>query len=134
MKVFSIWKKKQLADKKRWGRKWGIQNELLKDFPNLIFTTSSGETYLPEYATQECKRISDCINRKEKQTALSENRESEFIHIYPHLFRYFYVTKCVEEGMNPVMIEKITGHAEIRMTQHYTCLSDELILCQHEFH
>lgn len=36
--------------------------------------------------------------------------------------------------MNPVMIGKITGHAEIRMTQHYTRLSDEFILRQHEVH
>ncbi|WP_270500158.1 tyrosine-type recombinase/integrase [Blautia intestinalis] len=106
----------------------------MKDFPDLIFTTSPGKTYLPGYATQECKRISDCINRREKQMALSENRESGFIHIHPHLFRYFYVTKCVEKGMNPVMIGKITGHAEIRMTQHYTRLSDEFILRQHEVH
>lgn len=121
--AFAAWKTKQLADKQRWSRKWGIKNELLKDFPDLIFTTSPGKTYLPGYATQECKRISDCINRREKQMALSENRESEFIHIHPHLFRYFYVTKCVEKGMNPVMIGKITGHAEIRMTQRYTRLS-----------
>ncbi|MBC5739693.1 site-specific integrase [Blautia sp. 2744] len=132
--AFAAWKTKQLADKQRWGRKWGIKNELLKDFPDLIFTTSPGKTYLPGYATQECKRISDCINRREKQMALSENRESGFIHIHPHLFRYFYVTKCVEKGMNPVMIGKITGHAEIRMTQHYTRLSDEFILRQHEVH
>ena len=132
--AFAAWKTKQLADKQRWGRKWGIKNKLLKDFPNLIFTTSPGKTYLPGYATQECKRISDCINRKEKQTVLSENREPEFIHIHPHLFRYFYVTKCVEKGMNPVMIGKITGHAEIRMTEHYTRLSDEFLLRQHEFH
>ena len=45
-----------------------------------------------------------------------------------------HVTKCVEKGMNPVMIGKITGHAEIRMTQHYTRLSDEFILRQHEVH
>ena len=44
------------------------------------------------------------------------------------------ITQCVEKGMNPVMIGKITGHAEIRMTQHYTRLSDEFILRQHEVH
>lgn len=113
----------------------GNKNELLKDFPDLIFTDISRKNiFTLGYATQECKRISDCINRREKQMALSENRESEFIHIHPHLFRYFYVTKCVEKGMNPVMIGKITGHAEIRMTQHYTRLSDEFILRQHEVH
>ncbi len=41
--AFAAWKTKQLADKQRWGRKWGIKNELLKDFPDLIFTTSPGK-------------------------------------------------------------------------------------------
>ena len=126
--AFYTWKEKQNIDKKHLGREWGEKNNLLKEYPDPVFTTSTGMPYLPEEARQECCRLSNCANRLEKQRALLEGREAKLIHIHPHLFRHFFITKCVENNMNPAVIRKITGHASIKMTQHYAHVSNEYIL------
>ena len=54
IEAFLNWKEKQDQDKKALGKEWGIKNDPLKKYPGLIFTTSTGMSYLPGSAEDEC--------------------------------------------------------------------------------
>ena len=61
------WREKQNADKRKLKKKWGVNNSLLKDYPELIFTTQYGNYYLSTQAERECKRITSIMNRREEK-------------------------------------------------------------------
>ena len=45
-----------------------------------------------------------------------------------HSLRHTFVSKCVEAGVPPHIVQEIVGHGSPAMTQHYTHLSDRAIL------
>lgn len=114
------WKEKQDRDKHCYRKKWGVKNDLLKNYPSLIFTTQYGNCYLPTQAGRECSRITSIMNSHEKSIAAIEHREFHPSQIHPHLFRHTFVTLCYESGMDPASIILIVGHSNIKMMQYYT--------------
>lgn len=122
IEAFLSWKEKQNQDKKVLGKKWGTGNELLKKYPGLIFTTSTGMSYLPGNAEDECERIKNIVNKQEALEAEKEGREAEMLDVTPHSFRHTFVTRCVQSGMKPDTVGKISGHSTQKMTEYYTHL------------
>jgi integrase len=118
-------KKKQDEDKKKYRKKWGRENPLADALPDPVFTTSPGNPYLPGSAYQETRCIIDMVNRKEEKLAIEEHREPHLIYFSPHMLRHTFVTHCVESGMDYASIRKITGHADLKMTEYYTHLEQE---------
>jgi len=104
------------------GKKWGTGNDLLKKYPGLIFTTSTGMSYLPGNAEDECERIKNIVNKQEALEAEKEGREAEMLDVTPHSFRHTFVTRCVQSGMKPATVGKISGHSTQKMTEYYTHL------------
>ena len=45
-----------------------------------------------------------------------------------HSLRHTFVSKCIEAGVQPHLVQEIVGHGSLVMTQHYTHLSDKAIL------
>lgn len=63
------------------------------------------------------------INEKEKYNASIEGREPQLVkHIYPHAFRHTFATRCFEKKIDPVIIQRIMGHADYSVTLKYTHL------------
>ena len=122
IEAFLSWKEKQNQDKKVLGKKWGTGNDLLKKYPGLIFTTSTGMSYLPGNAEDECERIKNIVNKQEALMAKKEGREAEMLDVTPHSFRHTFVTRCVRSGMGPATVGKISGHSTQKMTEYYTHL------------
>ena len=122
IEAFLSWKEKQNQDKKVLGKKWGTGNDLLKKYPGLIFTTSTGMSYLPGNAEDECERIKNIVNKQEALEAEKEGREAEMLDVTPHSFRHTFVTRCVQSGMKPATVGKISGHSTQKMTEYYTHL------------
>lgn len=122
IEAFLSWKKKQNQDKKVLGKKWETGNDLLKKYPGLIFTTSTGMSYLPGNAEDECERIKNIVNKQEALEAEKEGREAEMLDVTPHSFRHTFVTRCVQSGMKPATVGKISGHSTQKMTEYYTHL------------
>ena len=121
--AFAIWKRKQEYDKKKLGEKWGKNNELMREYPHLIFTTTSGNCLTPGTLAVECRRIFSVANRKNRE--VEGGKECEEIKIYPHLFRHTFVTRCYEAGVDPMTIALIVGHSREKMVNHYTHISKE---------
>lgn len=40
----------------------------------------------------------------------------QFDHIYPHVFRHTFATRCIEKGMSPQVLKTILGHSKLAMT------------------
>lgn len=130
--AFKSWKEKQDQDKEKSGNLWGTSNPLLDKYPGLIFTTSSGLSYLPSAAQTECKRIVEIVNKHEAALAEKENRDPNFMDIYPHIFRHTFVTRCIQSGMNVATVQKIAGHSNEKMTNYYTHLEEKHIDDEYE--
>ena len=125
-------KEKQDQDKKALGKKWGAENELLEKYPGLIFTTSTGMSYLPVNAEDECERIKNIVNKQESLVAKKEGREAEMLEVTPHSFRHTFVTRCVQSGMGPATVGKISGHSTQKMTEYYTHLEQGYVKDEYE--
>ena len=125
--AFLSWKAKQDADKVKYGTKWGKDNALLEQYPNLVFTTQPGNLFLPQYGSRECSRILKIIDKKEIKRAELENREPHLYSVYPHKFRHTFVTRMNQSNMSPFTVRKIAGHSNINMTNYYTHLETEYI-------
>lgn len=75
------------------GKKWGTGNDLLKKYPGLIFTTSTGMSYLPGNAEDECERIKNIVNKQEALEAEKEGREAEMLDVTPHMLSSYFCNK-----------------------------------------
>lgn len=45
-----------------------------------------------------------------------------------HSFRHTFVTRAVEAGVPPHVVQQIVGHASATMTERYTHLSDDAVM------
>ena len=127
IKAFEDWRIKQEKDIKKLGKKWGKDNVLLKQYPELIFTTQKGNCYMPNVAGKECTRIAQKMNTDEKNVAESEGREYRYIRVHPHMFRHTFISLCYEAGMDTSVILRISGHKHIKMMKYYTHLEENFV-------
>ena len=127
IKAFEDWRIKQEKDIKKRGKKWGKDNVLLKQYPELIFTTQKGNCYMPNVAGKECTRIAQKMNTDEKNVAESEGREYRYIRVHPHMFRHTFISLCYEAGMDTSVILRISGHKHIKMMKYYTHLEENFV-------
>lgn len=97
----------------------------MREYPNLIFTTSSGNSLTPGVISIECKRITSIVNKHTKEKAEKEHQIYKELQIHPHLFRHTFVTRCYEAGVDPMTIALIVGHSREKMVIHYTHISKE---------
>lgn len=127
IKAFEDWRIKQEKDIKKLGKKWGKDNVLLKQYPELIFTTQKGNCYMPNVAGKECTRIAQKMNTDEKNVAESEGREYRYIRVHPHMFRHTFISLCYEAEMDTSVILRISGHKHIKMMKYYTHLEENFV-------
>ena len=106
----------------------------LKKYPGLIFTTSSGRSYLPSSAQTECRRIVGIVNKHEIALAEKENRDPNLMDVHPHIFRHTFVTRCIQSGMDAATVKKIAGHSDEKMTNYYTHIEEEHIDDEYELY
>lgn len=89
-----------------------------------VFTTKTGRFFRPDLATVECSCICKIINSH-------LNKESKIsgvnFKVTPHMFRHTFITYSLESHMDVAAIQKIVGHATLRMTGHYTHIQNDFI-------
>lgn len=83
-----------------------------------IFLNNYGERLTPNHFRHQLKKYA--------KTAGIEKR------IYPHLLRHSGATLFLEEGGSARHLQMILGHADGRMTNHYTHLSDKSVKNNHD--
>lgn len=124
IQAFSSWKHKQDHDKLIQGKEWGKKEPLLHKYPDPVFTTKTGRFFRPDLATVECSRICKIINSH----LIKESKISEVnFKVTPHMFRHTFITYSLESHMDVAAIQKIVGHATLRMTGHYTHIQNDFI-------
>jgi site-specific recombinase XerD len=56
---------------------------------------------------------------KDTRGAFSKARERARLDIYPETFRHFRITKWMSDGVDPVIVQTLAGHTDIRTTRRY---------------
>lgn len=111
------WKKKQDEYKQHLGSRWRSGCE----FGDLVFTTTMGSPVTRYNLIHDIKQVEEDMIAREKLMARKEGRiERRINHIHPHAFRHTFCTRCFEKGMDPIVIQKIMGHASYATTISYT--------------
>lgn len=90
---------------------------------NLVFTTTLGSPVTRYNIVHDINRVEKDMQIRERLDARSENRQERIIeHIHPHAFRHTFCTRCFEKGMDPIVVQRIMGHANYATTLTYTHL------------
>ena len=117
--LFKTWKAKQDGYRKKLGSRWRLRPEL----GDLVFTTTFGSPVTRYALSHNIEKVLKNINEKERYNASVEGREPQLVdHIYPHAFRHTFATRCFEKKLDPVVIQRIMGHADYSVTLKYTHL------------
>lgn len=122
------WEIIQESDKSRMGAKWGKNNYLSDNYPDMVFTTSTGNPLPPSDAWKYCTQGVNRINEEEVLTAMIQNREPCLLTLHPHIFRHTFATECMNQGMNPKVLMKILGHTNMQMLNRYTHANIDIIV------
>lgn len=54
-------------------------------------------------------------------------KESCSIHVYPHMLRHTMATRLLKQGVPTQSLCKLLGHQNLRTTQFYAQINDEMI-------
>ena len=91
--------------------------EPLKEFENLVFVTKNGKPVSQHSFQSALDWIVKAINKDRKKQA--EKDGTDFIsmeHIYPHVLRHTFATRCFEAGIAPKTVQKYLGHSSVAIT------------------
>ncbi|WP_281532558.1 tyrosine-type recombinase/integrase [Anaerocolumna aminovalerica] len=95
-------KKQQLERKLLLGEQWKTK----KGMEDLVFPSDTGNPLNRDRLKVQVNKIVDAIN----------GDGTEFQHITPHYWRHSFATRCIEQGMQPKVLQKILGHSKLSQT------------------
>lgn len=116
-KVLRSQERKIVRRRKDLGERWRNDTE----YDDLVFYTSMGSP-VGRYSLQHSiNNLVDEINlvaiNESRQTATSPKIMERF---HPHAIRHTFATRCFEKHMDPVVVQRIMGHANYNTTLSYT--------------
>lgn len=82
-------------------------------FEDLVFTSKTNNPINAANFKESINYIVARINR--------EHPETYFEHLTPHGLRHTFATNCIENGMEPKVLQKILGHNSLEMTMDLYC-------------
>lgn len=118
---FMDWRQKQDEAKHHMGNRW--RNT---EYGDLVFTTTLGSPLTKFTFQHDINKVVEEMRAQEAYHAMREGREPrEINNLYPHAFRHTFATRCNENEMSPLFIQKVMGHSNYATTLSYTHLLDE---------
>lgn len=95
------------------------------EWDGLVFTTINGNPVGASTFRNMMIRIVKNINI-DRQFNSEIGIYEEFKHCYMHSLRHTFATRCIENGMEPKVLQKILGHSQLSTTMDlYVHVSDE---------
>ena len=120
--LFMRWKEKQDERRRVMGERWRSDGE----FGNLVFTTIYGSPINKYVVQNDLNKVVNNMIILEKLNSDKENRLPRNIeHIHPHALRHTACSIFFMKGMDPVVIQRIMGHANYSTTLGYTHLLEK---------
>lgn len=120
--LFKRWKEKQDERKNVLGDRWRSSSEL----GDLVFTTIYGSPINKYVVQHDLDKVVDNMTILEKLNADKEHRlPREVQHIHPHVLRHTACSLFFMKGMDPVVVQRIMGHANYSTTLGYTHLLEK---------
>jgi len=117
--AYDLLKKQSIAQKKMQLRSFDWTNE--DKYDNLVFTSNTGCAI-----GQSQFRLSLCRVINNINLGLKEQGKKPMEAIYPHALRHTFATRCIENGMQPKVLQKIMGHSTLSVTMDlYVHVTDE---------
>ena len=95
-------KKEQLERRMLLGELWKEKESM----ENLVFPSDTGYPMNRDRLKVQVNKILESIHKA----------GNEFEHITPHTWRHSFATRCIENGMQPKVLQKILGHSKISQT------------------
>ena len=71
-------------------------------------------------------RMSALFEKSGIETSIVENGKRKTI-TGAHAFRHTFISRAINSGMDPLLVQQIVGHSSIDMTAHYTHIKTETI-------
>lgn len=91
-------------------------------YEGLVFTTMNGHPVGQSTFRLSLVRVVNNIN-----IDLEENGRERMEPIYMHALRHTFATRCMENGMQPKVLQKIMGHSSLSITMDlYVHVTDDL--------
>ena len=91
--------------------------EPLKGFENLVFVSKNGKPVSAHAFQSALNWIVNAINKDRQKQA--EKGKKDFVpmeHIYPHVLRHTFATRCFEAGIEAKTVQKYLGHSSVAIT------------------
>ncbi|GIP53103.1 tyrosine-type recombinase/integrase [Paenibacillus vini] len=95
-----------------------LMRETVEFSSDYVFLSNYGERLTPNHFRHQLKKYAEMAGLDKR--------------VYPHLMRHSGATLFLEEGGSQRHLQVILGHADGRMTAHYTHLSDKNVKKNHE--
>lgn len=90
-------------------------------YRNLVFTSNTGHAIGQSHLRLCLCRVVNDINLE-----LKARDKQPMEAIYPHALRHTFATRCIENGMQPKVLQKIMGHSTLSVTMDlYVHVTDE---------
>ncbi len=116
-KVLRRQEQKIAKRRKELGERWRNDTE----FDDLVFYTSMGSP-VGRYSLQHSiNKLVDEINLIAVREAREAGTAPKLVErFHPHAIRHTFATRCFEKHMDPVVVQRIMGHANYNTTLSYT--------------
>ena len=91
--------------------------EPLRGFENLVFVSRNGKPVLEHAFQSALDWIVRAINKDRQKHAEKDKTDfTRMEHIYPHVLRHTFATRCFEAGIDAKTVQMYLGHSSVAIT------------------
>ena len=99
----------------------------LQGHNDYVFISRRNRPFIGASAAYYIRKYIAHYNEKEQRAALEAHREVKLLKPFGmHAFRHYFISRCIEAGMNPKAVQEIVGHSRYQFTMDvYTHCSND---------